>query len=1028
MGSLEGEHGKDPPAALTNANHEVDISGREEGEIVDDSDLEDVSDISAEDEILLRIKILEEYNKALENKVVKKDGRTSDIVETQAHRTERLLPRLADLSEISVSDIDDNIKVKKDPVKKAVRHTTRHKNVHKKSKRKKTQIINKKNRYPHRAAPKRNTESRQNIYTSHSNKQERDRCRPRKNQKHKSIESSEESDYDHKEKRRKLQEAVRITSKKYDMSSLKQRLLKMIAPNKEDETSDKNSTDGKFDSLDTNLLCEETEQNKENKQIIELNEDTVYLITDDESSSGDTKKNINTAIKTKDILKETDEQATNENKGLLSDDDLESLRQLVLKTKNKKVDQGDINETEAVILNSQPLGKDLDEKDNDIEQLRMACLKSAIVRKAEGRKKRKERGSFVIRREKRSHRDSIMDYLFSEDEGHLNQDCTDVESVDMEIGVSDSPDVECEILGDGEHGDKYDDDKLNELNAINNTLFMDQQSYYSYNNTGRIDITSKTRIPDLKKPVRIDGQLNAHDDLDDDEDLLRASLLTSLSERLPRLTVHHFKQQDKKENMVTVPPVQSLVVNLAETDSESDAEATKNLKKLHQSLSNDFQKNLDIFLKNARMQAENKKSLMEQREPNSKVPAQKFTPKALKHLPKSHQLEYKRLLKRMAELEKVKMVRQAGMSEVNTITAPIKVTVSQADEARTVVSEPKLNDLPNKPHQVVGAKHNVLEVTELDRRIISTHNIKNASLSLAEKYTPGLLEKQIELSRRKIAEEAATVMQLKAESKLLAQRVKLAAAELRNVRSALSLNKKKLHSAQITLTKTRTQHNSLISRTLSTNKYNKLNSLNATDNTRKIVHNIKSNPTYIMDKPVKLSTVNKMAVLQSVQISVKNDISNKTAVLSQREVCPIQKENVEACRVVFTENYVTSNTVKDSCQETDRITCNTSENLGEVSQQDKHEIKMSVLEPNLYSELGKAAESKHRVVLETDSGAPSGHLSVNKDLRSKDEDYQSPLQYIKHSWCDDPNAVLCPFEVDGWCKDADCKYLHTKRS
>lgn len=45
----------------------------------------------------------------------------------------------------------------------------------------------------------------------------------------------------------------------------------------------------------------------------------------------------------------------------------------------------------------------------------------------------------------------------------------------------------------------------------------------------------------------------------------------------------------------------------------------------------------------------------------------------------------------------------------------------------------------------------------------------------------------------------------------------------------------------------------------------------------------------------------------------------------------------------------------------------------------------------------------------------------------KVDDYKSPLQAIsKEAWSGDPNGVLCPFDVQGVCKDTSCKYIHSR--
>lgn len=65
-------------------------------------------------------------------------------------------------------------------------------------------------------------------------------------------------------------------------------------------------------------------------------------------------------------------------------------------------------------------------------------------------------------------------------------------------------------------------------------------------------------------------------------------------------------------------------------------------------------------------------------------------------MPKSEQIEYKNLVKRMAELEKIKQARQSSMNLQTKMTAPLKDTLKQRNATIDSTKLSALNSLEEK--------------------------------------------------------------------------------------------------------------------------------------------------------------------------------------------------------------------------------------------------------------------------------------------------------------------------------------------
>lgn len=194
-----------------------------------------------------------------------------------------------------------------------------------------------------------------------------------------------------------------------------------------------------------------------------------------------------------------------------SDDDVDILRERALKSKCVKPDRKPRQEPNDGKAN----GSDVD--DDETLQLRMAALKSAILKKAKTRVKKKHDKPIENEEEYRNYMFNVSDPLYLVEE--------ETESV-------------------------------------------------------------------------LENQIVHSEDVEEDEDILRSKLLASMKARVTPIA----------SPAVRIDAVQKcsdsrLVVRLGGSDTESESEATKNLVVMHKKLTeqSEFQRNLDQYLKSARM-------------------------------------------------------------------------------------------------------------------------------------------------------------------------------------------------------------------------------------------------------------------------------------------------------------------------------------------------------------------------------------------------------------------------------------------
>ncbi|CAH2063590.1 unnamed protein product, partial [Iphiclides podalirius] len=884
-------------------------SEMEEGEIVDD--LDDLSDISSEEEFLLRqrLQVLESYNNVLERKKAK---RASILSGKDEHKTEMILH---DLSEISATELDDSSRLDKYKC-------------HKDQSYKKLSHRDKKIGLP--SSYKRSKEHKKRSH------------RKRRLEVKIISESSEESDDEYKDKRQKLAEAVTLNKAKSDTSTLKTRLEKMLYGAKKEDCAniakkafnrlknEEESNGGIEGVVDNNVesiqeinveskndviyvegQCQKNRtiagcKNNEQEEQIPVSYELIDLSSEDTS---------NLELKGNDVVDSNNKEnveakdITNKDKKEDSDDDLEILRQHALKTKNFK---SKFHEMKKSIGKSKTLSE---EDDSDTSELRLICLKSALLKKAIEMKLKQK-----FRKRLKSKTMSLQDDLmFDQEELRTGSDVdnnTDIESVDMDIG------------SDG-------DDKVKESSG-NPGVNLQQKS----TNSNSIN----SNIP----------KSNKDDELEEDEDLLRAKLLTSLSKNLPNLVhmdiIHTIDNDDKTDDINKTKQAASeekkFIINLQDSDSEVEHEATKNLTKMHMKLSEqeDFQQKLDLFLKTTRMQVENSLLPDVVQQPPVPKPHNKYVAKAVNHLPRSEQIEYKNLVKRMAELEKIKHARQISMN--------------------------------------TQSSSSVLKDT-LKPRNVSVHS-KNP-------FPTSNLEEKIAVSRKNIAEESAKMLRLKEEATKLSQKYKIVATELRNISTAITLNKKEQRTVQSKLSRIRVQHQILLKSSNfkhstgsppvnQANNKSVVSSLQKENNPTKEVHKI---PTML--KAVTVSVVNNLSKVNSEpssQISVQVDVnSNKKFVKLPKN---LEKERI----VSVVEEKLETSEGKADVTSKEPVTCDKKDT--------NHPVKEKV----------------------------ASLIGCGNNDRN---DYQSPLQVFgSTTWTEDPNAVLCPYEVAGSCRDPGCKFLHPK--
>lgn len=243
----------------------------------------------------------------------------------------------------------------------------------------------------------------------------------------------------------------------------------------------------------------------------------------------------------------------------MSDEDLDTLRELALKSKvkrNEKLSENQYDiEMDLQKNNSDDMKLKLD-VDKELEELRLVALKSAILKKASKRKK-------VKRDDKRSKKERRSVSIFE---------------------------PETELTGVTCPTDLMLDTNTENLMYDYNNIY---QFYFPLLRNGENNIVDPSNSNKENNEIKESNET-------EDEELLRSHLLASMenNRKMPSSCVSIEPPKNKFEN----DSDSNLIVRLGGSDTESECETTKNLALMHKKLScqTEFQRNLEVFLKGAR--------------------------------------------------------------------------------------------------------------------------------------------------------------------------------------------------------------------------------------------------------------------------------------------------------------------------------------------------------------------------------------------------------------------------------------------
>lgn len=296
------------------------------------------------------------------------------------------------------------------------------------------------------------------------------------------------------------------------------------------------------------------------------------------------------------------------------EEDLEALRDQALKSKL-------VNQPKIVERPPQEGTDETDESmtDKDLINLRIIALQSAMQKKYGNRKKGKEVIEVKIESE------------VKDSEVLNNETCDNIEL--------DSVQIVSQIIN--ETIDKITNENKDEA-KVEEEL--------------KTPIIPENKETNTEDTIQAEPQEKQKTNPDEDEDILRAMLLTSMTKKIAnRNTKKSIINKTKvipttsstETKKITTPittaptlPVKRLVINV-NSDSESDTNVVTKKKKTEiksTEKNNAFEQNLTNFLKEARIKSE-----MQQQSDISK------------HLPRSQQLEYRHLKRKLQQLSKLKL-------------------------------------------------------------------------------------------------------------------------------------------------------------------------------------------------------------------------------------------------------------------------------------------------------------------------------------------------------------------------------------
>lgn len=299
------------------------------------------------------------------------------------------------------------------------------------------------------------------------------------------------------------------------------------------------------------------------------------------------KKNPNCSLRTR--IKRMIEPASPELKNS-DDEDLKNLRDQALKSKannnnNNILSEGGIQNRPPAIA------------DEDLTELRLKALQSAVLKKHENRRKRKQQQEEAF------------------------------ESKDSEKQTINSDN---NVINENKSSESTGDNIRNDL---------------SKSDAPAADLNQITNKPRVESDV---DKVSQKTTPEEDEDILRAMLLTSISNKISRkITSKPVHKTDRILNVDSKPsqlsasvnkpsaPVKRLVINV-NSDSESDSNNHSNPgEKKKGPVAECFEQDLSKLLKEARIKSD--------KQQQSDVS---------RHLPRSQQIEYRRLKRKLQQLSK----------------------------------------------------------------------------------------------------------------------------------------------------------------------------------------------------------------------------------------------------------------------------------------------------------------------------------------------------------------------------------------
>lgn len=395
-----------------------------------------------------------------------------------------------------------------------------------------------------------------------------------------------------------------------------------------------------------------------------------------------TKKNSNISLRTR--LKRMIEPDSKNN----SDDELECLRDEALKSKPRSNvtmcnDQNSIN-------------------DEDLIKLRLVALQSAILKKHENRKRRKleednnnKNPALIIINNNSNNSCNINDNDELLNDIVRDEDKKTVITIE-ETAVDDND-------GNVNEPKETVTDRLSDRNAANINDSDKEKTDVAEGKTSdnTSEIKTDNKISDVLMKTDKENQINQKSVAEDDEDILRAMLLTSISKKIasnnkviasnnnnnnnkPLATSAPgapLKTCEPSRNVVTLSsnaPVKRLVINV-NSDSESDNSDVK------KPTENRFEQKLSSFLREARIKSE-----------QSDIS---------KHLPRSQQLEYRQLKRKLYQLTKPKLLKARRTDNADENKRLTRLTMNSVSRKNLLLTRTKfLNPDARSPKKLTSCR------------------------------------------------------------------------------------------------------------------------------------------------------------------------------------------------------------------------------------------------------------------------------------------------------------------------------------